>query len=350
MIITRTPYRISFFGGGTDYPGWFRDHGGAVLATTINRYCYIHCRSLPPFFDHKSRIVWSRIETVMEHSKIAHPSIRAVLETFQIRQGMEIHHHGDLPARSGLGSSSAFTVGLLNAIHGMQGRLVGKHVLAQEAIYVEQEVLQENVGVQDQIQTAYGGFNRVVIARNGSFDVHPVALSVDRLKDLEERLLLFYTGVSRTASSIASAQVAAIPDRTRELTKLASLVDLGAATLCSSGDLRDFGRLLHEGWCIKKSLTEQIAPPFIEEIYDAAVAAGAAGGKLLGAGGGGFMLFYVEPSHRTAVLRALERLLVVPFEFERQGTHVVFYEPDKDLGSRSMSHREFVRYGLEQAS
>jgi D-glycero-alpha-D-manno-heptose-7-phosphate kinase len=347
MIITRTPYRVSFFGGGTDYPTWFREHGGAVLATTINRYCYIHCRVLPPFFEHKSRIVWSQIETVGDHAEIVHPSIRAVLQTFQIRQGVEIHHHGDLPARSGLGSSSAFTVGLLHAIHAMQGRLVSKKVLAEEAIHIEQEVLQESVGVQDQIETAFGGFNRIEIARDGQFEVRPISIHADRLRALEERLLLLYTGVSRTASSIASAQVAAIPKRTVELGRLVKLVDEAVNVLSGTGDLRDFGRLLHEGWQIKKSLTDKIAPAFVDEIYDTAIAAGADGGKLLGAGGGGFMLFAVDPARRQRVLQALERLLVVPFEFERQGTQVVFYEPEGSSRTKWAADREFVRYGLD---
>jgi len=350
MIITRTPYRISFFGGGTDYPGWFRQHGGAVLATTINRYCYIHCRLLPPFFEHKSRIVWSRIESVANHSDIAHPSIRAVLQTLQINQGVEIHHNGDLPARSGLGSSSAFTVGLLHAVHSMQGRLVGKRELAKEAIYIEQEVLKENVGVQDQIQTAHGGLNRIEIGRGGEFDVRPISISSERMRQLESRLLLFYTGVARNSSSIAAAQVAAIPDRETELMQLGKLVDEAIGILSGPGELREFGRLLNEGWQIKRSLTDKIAPPFIDEIYNAATSAGADGGKLLGAGGGGFMLFFVEPSRRQAVLEALRRLLLVPFECERQGTHVVFYEPDGFSSSAIAQDHDYLRYGLGDTS
>lgn len=347
MIITRTPYRISFFGGGTDYPAWFREHGGAVLATTINHYCYIHYRRLPPFFSHKSRIVWSRVEMVGDHGDIAHPSVKAVLNTFNIRQGVEIHHNGDLPARSGLGSSSAFTVGLLHAVHAMQGQLVTKRALAEEAIHIEQDVLAENVGVQDQIQTSFGGLNRIDIGRDGNFEVRPVPIPMARLHELEQHLLLVYTGVSRTASSVASAQVAAIPQRTRQMERIAGLVDEAFSLLCGSGSLEPFGKLLHEGWQLKKSLATAIAPAFVDEIYDAAMGAGATGGKLLGAGGGGFMLFFVEPGRHQAVLDALHRLLIVPFEFERQGTHVVFYEPDSAARPFLRTDREFVRYGFE---
>lgn len=347
MIVTRTPYRISFFGGGTDYPGWFRDHGGSVLATTINRYCYINCRLLPPFFEHKSRIVWSRIESVLDHSEIVHPSIRAVLQTLQIAQGVEIHHHGDLPARSGLGSSSAFTVGVLHAIHAMRGQLVGKRTLAEEAIYIEQEVLKENVGVQDQIQTAFGGFNRIDIARDGQFEVRPLCLTQERIRSLESNLLLFYTGVARDASNVAAAQVAAIPQRKSELRDLGGLVDEAAAILSGSGDIREFGRLLHQSWQIKRTLTDKIAPAFVDEIYDAAIAAGANGGKLLGAGGGGFMLFFVEADRRKGVVDALKRLLSVPFTCERHGSQIIFYEPNGFLGDGETSSREYVRYGFD---
>jgi D-glycero-alpha-D-manno-heptose-7-phosphate kinase len=350
MIITRTPYRISFFGGGTDYPGWFKQHGGAVLATTINRYCYIHLRLLPPFFPHKSRIVWSRIELVDDNSEIVHPAIKAILETVQIRQGVDIHHNGDLPARSGLGSSSAFTVGLLHAIHAMQGRMVSKRALAEEAIHIEQDVLNETVGVQDQIQTAFGGLNRIDIGKDGNFNVQPVAIPPGRVRELEERLLLVYTGVSRTASTVASAQVMAIPNRMQQLAEMAALVDEAIGVLSGPGELKEFGKLLHESWRLKKSLASAISPVFVDEIYDAATGAGAVGGKLLGAGGGGFMLFFVEPSVRQSVLNALHRLLIVPFEFERQGTHVAFYEPDSAMRPYLRSDHEFVRYGFEPSN
>ena len=332
MIITRTPLRVSFFGGGTDYPAWFREHGGAVLATTIDKYLYLHCRYLPPFFDFKSRIVWSRIEQVQEPSEIAHPAIRGVLEWMKIGDGVEIHHHGDLPARTGLGSSSSFSVGLLHALHALRGELVSKRKLAEEAIFVEQQVLQENVGVQDQIQSAFGGLNRIDIRTDGSFEVTPLVVRAERLAGLQKHLLLLYTGLSRTASEIAAEQVATVGQKTAELRTMREMVDQGEKILVGIGDLREFGRLLDESWKLKRSLSSKIAPAFVNEIYDTARQAGADGGKLLGAGGGGFMLIFVAPEKRASVLKALQKLLPVPFQFERGGTQIVLYEPSYQNG------------------
>ncbi|HEY4166117.1 MAG TPA: galactokinase [Reyranella sp.] len=332
MIITRTPLRVSFFGGGTDYPAWFREHGGAVLATTIDKYLYLHCRYLPPFFDFKSRIVWSKIEQVQEPSEIAHPAIRGVLEWMKIGEGVEIHHHGDLPARTGLGSSSSFSVGLLHALHALRGELVSKRKLAEEAIFVEQQVLQENVGVQDQIQSAFGGLNRIDIRTDGSFEVMPLVVRAERLAGLQKHLLLLYTGLSRTASEIAAEQVATVGQKTAELRTMREMVDQGEKILVGNGDLREFGRLLDESWKLKRSLSSKIAPGFVNEIYDIARQAGADGGKLLGAGGGGFMLIFVTPDKRASVLKSLQRLLPVPFQFERGGTQIVLYEPSYQNG------------------
>jgi D-glycero-alpha-D-manno-heptose-7-phosphate kinase len=327
MIITRTPLRVSFFGGGTDYPAWFRENGGAVLATTIDKYLYLHCRYLPPFFDFKSRIVWSKIEQVQQPSEIAHPAIRGVLEWMKIGEGVEIHHHGDLPARTGLGSSSSFSVGLLHALHALRGELVSKRKLAEEAIFVEQQVLQENVGIQDQIQSAFGGLNRIDIRTDGSFEVTPLVVRAERLAGLQKHLLLLYTGLSRTASEIAAEQVATVGAKTAELKAMREMVDLGEKILVGTGDLREFGRLLDESWKLKRSLSSKIAPGFVNEIYDIARQAGAGGGKLLGAGGGGFMLIFVTPDKRASVLKSLQKLLPVPFQFERGGTQIVLYEP-----------------------
>jgi D-glycero-alpha-D-manno-heptose-7-phosphate kinase len=332
MIITRTPLRVSFFGGGTDYPAWFREHGGAVLATTIDKYLYLHCRYLPPFFDFKSRIVWSKIEQVQEPSEIAHPAIRGVLEWMKIGEGVEIHHHGDLPARTGLGSSSSFSVGLLHALHALRGELVSKRKLAEEAIFVEQQVLQENVGVQDQIQSAFGGLNRIDIRTDGSFEVTPLVVRAERLVGLQKHLLLLYTGLSRTASEIAAEQVATVGQKTAELKTMREMVDQGEKILVGNGDLREFGRLLDESWKLKRSLSSKIAPGFVNEIYDVARQAGADGGKLLGAGGGGFMLIFVTPEKRASVLKSLQKLLPVPFQFERGGTQIVLYEPSYQNG------------------
>jgi len=332
MIITRTPLRVSFFGGGTDYPAWFREHGGAVLATTIDKYLYLHCRYLPPFFDFKSRIVWSKIEQVQQPSEIAHPAIRGVLEWMKIGDGVEIHHHGDLPARTGLGSSSSFSVGLLHALHALRGELVSKRKLAEEAIFVEQQVLQENVGVQDQIQSAFGGLNRIDIRTDGSFEVTPLVVRADRLAGLQKHLLLLYTVLSRTASEIAAEQVATVGQKTAELKTMREMVDLGEKILVGTGDLREFGRLLDESWKLKRSLSSKIAPSFVNEIYDTDRQAGADGGKLLGAGGGGFMLIFVTPDKRASVLKSLQKLLPVPFQFERGGTQIVLYEPSYQNG------------------
>jgi D-glycero-alpha-D-manno-heptose-7-phosphate kinase len=333
MIITRTPLRVSFFGGGTDYPAWFRDHGGAVLATTIDKYLYLHCRYLPPFFDFRSRIVWSKIEQVQEPGEIAHPAIRGILEWMKIGEGVEIHHHGDLPARTGLGSSSSFSVGLLHALHALRGELVSKRKLAEEAIFVEQQVLCETVGVQDQIQSAFGGLNRIDIRTDGSFEVSPLVVRADRLAGLQKHLLLLYTGLSRHASEIAAEQVATIGSKTAELNAMRAMVDEAERILVGNGELRDFGRLLDESWKLKRALSSKIAPAFVNEIYDTARQAGADGGKLLGAGGGGFMLVFVQPERRAAVLKALSKLLPVPFQFERSGTQIVLYEPAHQNGN-----------------
>ncbi len=342
MIISRTPYRVSFFGGGTDYPVWFREHGGAVLAGAINHYCYITCRFLPPFFEHASRIVWSKIELVDRHSEIEHPAIRAAVQLLKIDEGVELIHNGDLPARSGLGSSSAFAVGVLHALYALHDQEVSKKELAEQAIYLEQEVLQENVGVQDQIQTAFGGLNRIDILPDGTFNVRPLELSDARLRELESHLLLFYTGVARNASDIAAAQVRAIPAHKADLHEMRRLVDDAAAVLID-GDLADFGRLLHETWEIKRRLSEQIAPAFVNDIYDRARRAGAIGGKLLGAGGGGFMLFIVRPEDQVQVLSALHELLLVPVQFDWSGAQLIFKDAPR-YSRTAHQRRDYTRY------
>ena len=343
MIICRTPFRISFFGGGTDYPTWYEENGGCVLSTTINKYTYISCRYLPPFFEHKSRVVWSKIEQVTDNAQIDHPAVKVALAYMGVTEGLEIHHDGDLPARAGLGSSSAFAVGIIHALHALQGRMIGKSDLAKLAIHVEQELLKENVGIQDQIATAFGGLNRIRIAADHSFSVEPIVMPQDRLKALENNLLLFYTGLSRHASEMAKDTIKAIPDKRAELRRMQAMVDIAVDTLMAGSDLNDFGRLLDETWQLKRSLAANIAPAFVDDIYAKAKAAGALGGKLLGAGGGGFVLFYVPPEKRQQVLDALADLLVVPFESERDGSKIIFY--DRDQYSRTaLSERRFVRY------
>lgn len=329
MIITRTPFRISLFGGGTDYPAWFSSHGGAVLATTINKYCYISCRQLPPFFDHKHRIVYSQIEMVKDGDAISHPTVREVLRLLDQNAGVEIHHDADLPARSGLGSSSSFTVGLINAIMALNGQRTSKKALAQQAIYVEQKMTGEVVGSQDQISAAFGGFNRIDFMRDGDFNVEPIVIPRDVLNDLQSHLMLFFTGFSRLASEIAQSKVSNIPDRKQELTQIRSMVDESIALLSSgTKGLTELGRLLHEGWMLKRQLSTKVSTTEIDHIYDIARSAGALGGKLLGAGGGGFLLLYVPQDYQSHMLQKLSHLIHVPFRFESSGSRVIFYQPD----------------------
>ncbi len=326
MIISRTPFRISFFGGGTDYPTWFRDHGGCVLTSSINKYCHISARYLPPFFEKRNRIVWSKIEAVDSIEEIQHPAVRAGLQFLDVREGVEIHHDGDLPARSGLGSSSAFTVGLLHALYGLKGVMASKSRLANEAIYLEQDVLNEAVGIQDQIQVAHGGLNLIDIREDASYQVRPIMLPRERSRELRSYMMLYFTGLSRFASQIAQAQVAAIPQKTRELKAMAAFVDGALGVLTSTGPLDDFGALLHESWLLKRGLTDQVSNDTVDDIYEAARGAGALGGKLLGAGGGGFMLIFASPGKQPQIRQALHGLLEIPFEFDFAGTQIIYCE------------------------
>ncbi len=327
MIISRTPFRVSFFGGGTDYPIWYREHGGAVLATTIDKYCYITCRYLPPFFEHKTRIAYSKIETVKSIDEIEHPAVRGILEYLKIREGVEIHHDGDLPARTGLGSSSAFTVGLLHALKALKQKMALKMELAREAIKIEQEILKENVGCQDQVIAAHGGLCRIDFFQNHDIHVTPVILSRERLSDFQSHLLLYFTGFSRTASEIAAEQISLTMNRRSELTAMHQMVGEAVSILEGSDDLKDFGLLLDETWKLKRSLTTKISTPKVDEIYKAAQSAGAIGGKLLGAGGGGFMLLFAKPKDHPQIKEALRGLLRVPFSFETGGSQIIFYQP-----------------------
>jgi D-glycero-alpha-D-manno-heptose-7-phosphate kinase len=326
MIISRTPFRLSFFGGGTDYPVFYREHGGGVLSTTINKYCYITCRHLPPFFDHKFRIRYSTREETQTVDEIKHPSVRECLKFLQVVDGVELVHTSDIPAMSGIGSSSAFTVGFLNALYALKGKMTSKRQLAYEAIHIEQEILGEHVGSQDQVAAAFGGFNHIRFSPNGTVEVHPVTISQERVDRLQECLMLCFTGFSRVANDIAVEQVRVTANRTRELEAMRQMVDEALAILNrDSGDLDDFGRLLHESWCLKRSLTTKITNDQIDSIYATARGAGAIGGKLCGAGGGGFMQLFVPPERQARVKEALKGLLIVPFRFESLGSHIVFY-------------------------
>ncbi|MEI8033188.1 MAG: hypothetical protein WCH05_07585 [Chlorobiaceae bacterium] len=329
MIITRTPYRISFFGGGTDYPQWYREHGGAVLATTIDKYCYITCRRLPPFFEHKHRIVYSRIESVRHIDEIEHPSVRNVLQWSKVEEGLEIHHDGDLPARSGLGSSSSFTVGLVHAIRGLNGQMASQKSLARDAIHIEQNLIGENVGSQDQVSAAYGGFNRIDFHRDDSFDITPVIIPSLRRDELHSHLMLCFTGFSRIADAIAKSKIDNLKNRETELHCMREMVDEAIAILADSHlGIEEFGRLLDRSWKYKRSLSDQVSTPEIDQIYEAAMRSGAIGGKILGAGGGGFMLLFAKPEKHAAIRQRLKGLVHVAFNFEDAGSRVVLYQPN----------------------
>ncbi|MBI5606377.1 MAG: kinase [Deltaproteobacteria bacterium] len=326
MIITRTPFRISFFGGGTDYPVWYREHGGAVLSTTINKYCYINCRFLPPFFTYKYLMRYIIREETTSIEDIKHPSVRACLTYLNIPKGVEMTYTGDIPAQSGMGSSSSFTVGFLNALYSLSGKMVTKRTLAREALYIEQQVLAENVGAQDQVAAAFGGLNKIEFGGERDFYVTPLPLSREKVDYLQSHLMLFFTGVSRNASEIAAEQIKNTNSKKIELRTMQVMVDEAISILNNgSKDLDDFGKLLNESWRIKRSLTDRITSSRIDAIYDAALKSGALGGKLLGAGGGGFILFFVKPDHQPLLKEKLKDILYVPFGFDALGTQVVMY-------------------------
>ena len=324
MIISRTPFRISFFGGGTDYPVWYEKYGGATLSTSIDKYTYITVRQYPPFFPDKYRIVYSKIETVKMHDEIEHPSVREVLKFLNVNEGIEIHNAADLPARSGLGSSSSFTVGLLHALYRLVKQPVTKRGLAMDAIHVEQDLIKENVGSQDQVAAAFGGFNKITFGPNNAIEVEVINPPAGRLEALNDRLMLFFTGFSRIASQVAVEWIKSAPEKEKELHAMRNMVDEAINILNDPRrPLDDFGRLLHETWQIKRGLNHVITTNEIDAIYERARRAGAIGGKLLGAGHGGFMLIYADPSIQPRIREALKELFYVPFKFESFGTHII---------------------------
>jgi D-glycero-alpha-D-manno-heptose-7-phosphate kinase len=330
MIMSRTPFRVSLFGGGTDYPAWYREHGGAVIGSTLNKYCYITFRSLPPFFEHRHRIVYSRIELPQSIDEIQHPAVRHVLRETKIEEGVEIQHYGDLPARSGLGSSSSFTVGLLNALRAHQGNISSAQQLAEEAIRIEQDVIGEAVGSQDQIWAAYGGTNFIRFHPGGSFEVTPLILPAERREELQSHLMLFFTRFSRIAESIAVKKIENFPHRQAQLRCMEKMAWEAKAILEDQRrPMAEIGSLLAEAWRVKKELADCVSTSAVDEIYEAAIRAGAIGGKLLGAGGGGFLLLFAEPHQQPRIREALRDLIEVSFEIGSPGSRIIIYEPDR---------------------
>lgn len=326
MIITRTPYRISFFGGGTDFPAYYEKHGGCVLSATINKYSHLHCRVLPPFFDHNYCIRYFQTERVRSIEEIQHPSVRECLRYLSFPRPLEILHSGDIPAMSGIGSSSSFTVGLLLALHGLAGRMVTKRELAWQAMLIEQELIGECVGSQDQFAAAFGGFNRIDFNSGNQIVLSPIIMDGDRMERLQDSLLFCFSGIARYSFEIQKEMVSHLAEKGRELTRMKELVDEAQRVLTSPvSDLDDFGRLLDQAWQIKRRLSSKVSSGLLDNLYETALRAGALGGKVCGAGGGGFMVFYVPIDKKQAVTEALNKTLQVPMQFEHLGAHVIFY-------------------------
>lgn len=328
MIITKTPFRMSFFGGGTDLESFFREYGGAVLSTTFDKYCYVNVRHLPRFFDYSTELSYSKIERVTDIEDIEHPAIKHAMKMLDIHE-IRLTYEGDLPARSGLGTSSSFAVGMLNAFHALKGKYADRKRLADEAIYLERVLCNEAGGWQDQIAAAYGGMNRIDFNKDGSYDVKPIIIHPDRKNQLNENLLMFFTGFTRLSSELHKANKSDYEKKTKQLQEMYTLVDEAEKVLVDKySDLDDFGRLLDKSWRLKRQTGKSITTDSIDSLYEKGIAAGALGGKLLGAGGGGFLVFYVRSEKREAVMKAMEDLLYVPFKFEEGGSRVIYYNPE----------------------
>jgi D-glycero-alpha-D-manno-heptose-7-phosphate kinase len=326
MIITRTPFRISFFGGGTDYPAWYKEQGGMVLSTTINKYCHITCRYLPPYFNYKYLLRYFLREEANAIDAIKHPSVRECLRYLQLNNGIEMVHTGDIPAQAGMGSSSAFTVGLLTALYALTGRMATKRQIAREAINIEQNIIGENVGTQDQVAAAFGGFNKIEFGGDRDFYVSPLTLGPEKIDLLHSHLMLYFTGLSRNATEIAGEQIKKTKQKKSELRMLGQMVCEAVSILNGNPEnIHEFGKLLHESWLIKRSITRLITTDRIDALYESALDSGALGGKLLGAGGGGFLLLFVPPENQPRVKERLKNSLYVPFNFEDLGSQIVMY-------------------------
>lgn len=339
MIITKTPFRMSFFGGGTDMQEFFEENGGAVISTTFDKFCYVTVRHLPPFFDYKTELSYSKIERVSEPYELQHPAVRNAMEMLRMKD-LRITYEADLPARSGLGTSSSFAVGMLNAFHALKGHLEDKRTLADEAIHLERELCAEAGGWQDQVAASFGGFNKITFGPEAAdnekgkfgyrYEVTPVQMSAEREKQLNDNLLMFFTGFTRFSSDVQKANADGTEDRAAMLRKMLSLVPEAEKVLTEkSSDLSDFGRLLDETWRLKRNTGKAVTTSGIDELYEKGINAGALGGKLLGAGGGGFMVFYAEPEKQASVRKAMEGLMQIPFKFEKDGTQILYYAPEQ---------------------
>lgn len=327
MIIAKTPFRISFFGGGTDLPDYFYHYGGAVISSTFDKYCYVNVRHLPKFFDYRNHIAYSRIERVKNRDEIEHPAVREAMKFLDMDE-LIISYDADLPARTGLGTSSSFMVGMLNAFYAMKGTYVSKRRLADEAIHVERELCQEAGGWQDQIAVAFGGFNRIDFSKEG-YAIRPLIMDSKRKRKLNQNLMLFYTGISRNSADVQAETHKHMGRNLSYLNDMLKLVDEAEYILVDkAAELDDFGLLLDKTWKLKRQLSGKVSSSRIDELYNMAIKAGALGGKLLGAGGGGFLLIYVQQDKQNSVRKSLEELLEVPFEFENQGTEIIYYDPE----------------------
>ncbi len=327
MIITKTPFRMSFFGGGTDIEAFFREYGGAVLSTTFDKYCFVTVRHLPRFFDYKTHLTYSQTEYISHYEEIQHPAIRNAMKMLDMHE-IRLTYDADLPAKSGLGTSSSFAVGMLNAFYALKGKLVSKKRLADEAIYLERELCGEAGGWQDQIAAAYGGFNRINFSSDG-YKVLPIVMDEKRKERLNENLMLFFTGFTRFSSAVHLSNKQSGSNKIHHLKEMHCLVDDAERILADeSSNLDDFGRLLDNSWKLKRQMGSKVSTEEIDRLYDKGINAGAIGGKLLGAGGGGFLLFYVPQERQKGVLEAMKELMYVPFKFENNGTQVIHYTPE----------------------
>ena len=327
MIITKTPFRMSFFGGGTDIENYFRENGGAVLSTSFDKYCYVTVRHLPRFFDYSTELSYSRIERVTDVEDIKHPAVREAMKMLDMHE-IRLTYEADLPARSGLGTSSSFAVGMLNAFHALKGKYADKKKLANEAIFLERILCNEAGGWQDQIAASYGGFNRINFNADG-YEVLPVIISPERKKQLNENLMMFFTGFTRFSASVQQANHLGSKDKTAHLKEMYALVDDAEKVLTDKNvSLDDFGRLLDYTWRLKRRIGSAVSTDSIDRLYERGIKAGAIGGKLLGAGGGGFLVFYVQPEKKEAVKNTMKDLMYIPFEFETSGTQVIHYTPE----------------------